>query len=156
MNSFRLRDTMPLYSVGFLTAPLYLRAQDEAAEGVIGALHYLPTLDTPENKAFAAAYKAAYGGDMPSEYVVAGYDAGRLLLGALDAGAKGRAAIAKALPKVAYTGPRGPLMIDAATNNVVQNVYVFETVRTDDGMGYRLLDTREQVRDAANGCVMPQ
>lgn len=47
-------------------------------------------------------------------------------------------------------------MIDAATNNVVQNVYVFETVRTDDGMGYRLLDTREQVRDAANGCVMPQ
>lgn len=39
------------------------------------------------------------------------------------------AAIAKALPKVAYTGPRGPLQIDPATNNIVQNVYIFETVR---------------------------
>ncbi|MBA4492365.1 ABC transporter substrate-binding protein [Paracoccus sp. S1E-3] len=155
-DSFGLRDSMPLYSVGFLTAPLYLRSQGEAAEGVIGALHYLPMLDTPENTAFVDAYKTAHGDDMPSEYVVAGYDAGRLLLGALDTGATGRAAIAAALPKVAYTGPRGPLQIDPATNNIVQNVYVFETVKTDAGMSYRLLDTREQVRDAPNGCVMPE
>ncbi len=154
-DSFGLRDTMPLYSVGFLTAPLYLRAQGEAAAGVTGALHYLPTLDTPENKAFVDAYKAAHDGDLPSEYVVAGYDAGRLLLGALDQGAEGREALAKALPKIAYTGPRGPLEIDPATNNVVQNVYVFQTVKGPDGMTYRLLDTRERVRDAPNGCVMP-
>ena len=155
-DSFGLRDSMPLYAVGFLTAPLYLRAQGEAATGVIGALHYLPTLDTPENTAFVDAYKTAHGGDMPSEYVVAGYDAGRLLLGALETGATGRAAIAKALPKVAYTGPRGPLQIDPATNNIVQNVYIFETIKLDAGMSYRLLDTREQVRDAPNGCVMPE
>lgn len=155
-DSFGLREAMPLYSVGFLTAPLYLRAQGAAAEGVIGALHYLPTLDTPENTAFVDAYKTAHGGDMPSEYVVAGYDAGRVLLGALESGASGRAAIAKALPKVAYTGPRGPLQIDPATNNIVQNVYIFETVKTDAGMSYRLLETREQVRDAPNGCVMPE
>lgn len=155
-DSFGLRASMPLYSVGFLTAPLYLRAQGAAAEGVVGALHYLPTLQTPENAAFVDAYKAAHGGDMPSEYVVAGYDAGRLLLGALESGATGRAAIAKALPKVAYTGPRGPLHIDPATNNIVQNVYIFETIKLDAGTSYRLLDTRGQVRDAPNGCVMPE
>lgn len=155
-DSFGLRDTMPLYSVGFLTAPLYLRSQGEAARGVIGALHYLPTLETPENTAFVDAYKGAHDGNLPSEYVVAGYDAGRLLLGALDQGAEGREAIAKALPKVAYTGPRGPLQIDPLTNNIVQNVYVFETIKGDDAMSYRLIDTKPAVRDAPNGCVMPE
>ncbi|WBU56813.1 ABC transporter substrate-binding protein [Paracoccus sediminicola] len=153
-DSFGLRDQMPLYAVGFLTAPLYLRSQGEAAEGVIGALHYLPSLDTPENAAFVDAYRAAHDGDLPSEYVVAGYDAGRLLLGALDSGAAGREELARALPQVAYTGPRGPLEIDSATNNIVQNVYVFETVSKDGEMTHRLLDTIEAVRDAPNGCEM--
>lgn len=155
-DSFGLRETMPLYSVGFLTAPLYLRSQGEAAEGVIGALHYLPSLDTPENKAFVAAYQAAHPDTLPSEYVVAGYDAGRLLLGALEGGAAGRAALAQALPKVAYTGPRGPLEIDPATNNIVQNVYIFETVKDGGAMTHRILDVAEAVRDAPNGCMMPK
>ncbi|MFV0293555.1 MAG: ABC transporter substrate-binding protein [Paracoccus sp. (in: a-proteobacteria)] len=153
-DSFGLREAMPLYSTGFLTAPLYLRSQGEAATGVIGALHYLPSLDTPENTVFVKAYSAEHGGNLPSEYVVAGYDAGRLLLGALDTGAEGRTELANALPEVAYTGPRGPLEIDPATNNIVQNVYVFETIKTKDGMTHDLLDTIEAVRDTPNGCVM--
>ncbi len=154
-DSFGLAETMPLYSVGFLTAPLYLREQGKAATGVIGALHYLPSLDTPENTAFVAAYQKQHPDTLPSEYVVAGYDAGRLLLGALDSGAEGREALAAALPKIAYTGPRGPLEIDPATNNIVQNVYVFDTVEGEGGMTHTLLDTIEAVRDAPNGCVMP-
>lgn len=154
-DSFGLAETMPLYSVGFLTAPLYLREQGAAATGVIGALHYLPSLETPENKAFVAAWQTQHPDMLPSEYVVAGYDAGRLLLGALDTGAEGRAALAAALPKVAYTGPRGPLEIDPATNNIVQNVYVFDTVEGADGMTHKLLDTIGAVRDAPNDCVMP-
>ena len=73
----------------------------------------------------------------------------------MEAGAEGRAALAAALPKVAYTGPRGPLEIDPATNNIVQNVYVFDTVEGTDGMTHKLLDTVQAVRDAPNGCVMP-
>ncbi|MFD1794853.1 ABC transporter substrate-binding protein [Paracoccus aurantiacus] len=153
-DSFGLRDTLPLYSVGFLTAPLYLREQGTSAAGVIGALHYLPSLDTPENEAFVDAYQKAHPDTLPSEYVVAGYDAGRLLVGALDSGAEGRAALAAALPQVAYTGPRGPLKIDPVTNNIVQNVYVFETVEGPDGMTHQVLDTVEAVRDPPNGCAM--
>ena len=135
--------------------PLYLREQGEAATGVIGALHYLPSLDTPENEAFVTAYQVDHPGKLPSEYVVAGYDAGRLLLGALETGAEGREALATALPKVAYSGPRGPLEIDPATNNIVQNVYVFETVPGGEaGMTHKLLETIPAVRDAPNGCVM--
>ena len=154
-HSFGLAATLPLYAAGFLTAPLYLRAQGGAAEGVIGALHYIPSLNTPENADFVSSYKAAHDDALPSEYVVAGYDAGRLLLGALDSGAVGREALATALPKVAYSGPRGPLRIDPATNNIVQNVYIFETIRQPSGkMGYKLLETVGQVNDSPNGCVM--
>lgn len=155
-DSFGLSEAMPLYSVGFLTAPLYLREQGQAASGVIGALHYLPSLETPENRTFVETYQAGHPDTMPSEYVVAGYDAGRLLLGALDSGAEGREALAGTLPEVAYAGPRGPLEIDPATNNIVQNVYVFETVSSDTGMTHKLLETIEAVRDEPSGCVMPE
>lgn len=154
-DSFGFRDEMPLYSVGFLTAPLYLRSQKDAAKDIIGALHYLPTLDTPENKQFVASYQSAHQGNVPSEYVVAGYDAGRLLVEALNSGARGRTAIAAALPEVAYTGPRGPLEIDPRTNNVVQNIYIFNTLPDNSDMTYQLLDTIVAVRDDPNGCGLP-
>ena len=38
------------------------------------------------------------------------------------------ATLAAALPKVSFTGPRGELRIDPATNNIVQPIHVYETV----------------------------
>ena len=142
-----------LYGSGFLTSPLYVKAEGDAAVGVTTSLHYVPTLDTPENARFTAAFKAAHG-RLPSEFAVAGYDAGRVLLEALAAGADGRAALAKAIPQVKYVGPRGPLEIDPKTNNVVQNVYVYETVKMDGGLSQKVVGTVEGVRDAPNGCKL--
>ena len=142
---------LPLYGSGFLTSPLYVAAEGDAAVGVITSLHYVPTLDTPENKAFVKAFGDAYG-RVPSEYAVQGYDAAMTLMAAVDSGASGRDAIAAALPKVAYTGPRGPLEIDPATNNVVQNIYIFETVRDGDALTQKVVGTVAAVRDAPKGC----
>ncbi len=152
-DSFGLAESLPLYGSGFLTSPLYVAAEGEAAIGVIASLHYLPTLDTPENAAFVEAYRSRYDGT-PSEYTVQGYDAARLLLGAVDAGATDRASIAAALPNVSYVGPRGPLEIDPATNNVVQNIYIFETVADGDGLTQSIIGVVEGVRDAPNGCSL--
>jgi branched-chain amino acid transport system substrate-binding protein len=144
----------PLYGSGFLTSPLYVAAEGEAAVGVTTGLHYVPTLDTPENVAFVEAFQAKYD-RTPSEFAVQGYDAAKLLMGAVDAGATDRASLAEAIPQVSYTGPRGPLMIDPATNNIVQNIYVYETVMGDDGtLTQKVVDTIEAVQDAANGCEM--
>ncbi|MCA8929988.1 MAG: ABC transporter substrate-binding protein, partial [Alphaproteobacteria bacterium] len=124
-DSFGLKGSMPLYGSGFLTSPLYVNAEGPAAEGVITSLHYIPTLDTPVNKDFIAAFKAKFD-RVPSEYAVQGYDSGRALVEAVKAGAMDRESLAAALPKVSFEGPRGKLSIDPATNNIVQPIYVYE------------------------------
>ncbi len=91
---------------------------------------------------------------MPSEFAVQGYDAGRVLVEAVKSGASGRDAIAAALPKVEYVGPRGPLTIDPATNNVVQNIYIYETVAEGETLTQRLLGSVVNVQDPVNGCAM--
>ncbi len=142
---------LPLYGSGFLTSPLYVKAEGEAAVGVTTSLHYVPTLDTPENKAFVEAFNAAYG-RVPSEFAVQGYDAAMTLMAAIDSGATDREALAAALPKVKYVGPRGPLEIDPATNNLVQNVYIYETVMDGDMLTQKVVGTVEAVRDEPKGC----
>ena len=144
---------LPLYGSGFLTSPLYVASEGEAAVGVTASLHYVPTLDTPENKSFVEAFKEKFD-RTPSEYSVQGYDAAQTLMAAIDSGAADRAAIAEALPKVSYTGPRGPLEIDPATNNVVQNIYIYETVAEGDGLTQKIVGTVEAVRDEPSGCAL--
>lgn len=150
-ESFGLSKSIPLYGSGFLTSALYVNVQGAAANGVITSLHYVPSLATPENKAFSAAFKQL-SGRVPSEYAVQGYDAGRMLVEALKSGATGREALAAALPKVKYTGPRGPLEIDPATNNVVQNIYIYKTVQNGANFTQEVLDTIRAVKDEPNGC----
>jgi branched-chain amino acid transport system substrate-binding protein len=151
--SLDMKKTIPLFGSGFLTSALYVGAEGPAAEGVIASLHYVPTLDTPENKAFVKAFKDKTGRN-PSEYAVQGYDAGRSLALAIKGGATDRESIAAALPKVSYTGPRGPLKIDPATNNIVQNIYVYDTVASGDGLTQKIIATIPNVADAPNGCKM--
>ncbi len=143
----------PLYGSGFLTSSLYVEAQGDAAVGVKTSLHYVPTLDSAENKKFVAAYQKKYNRS-PSEYDVQGYDAAQLLMRAVSAGGSDKKAIAKNLTKVKYTGPRGPLSIDKKTNNIVQNIYVYETVKENGKLTQKMIDTVKNVRDAPNGCQL--
>lgn len=153
-DSFGLKAELPLYGSGFLTSALYVEAEGPAAEGVITALHYVPTLDNPANIAFAEAFKAKTG-RVPSEYAVQGYDSARALIEATKTGAMDRASLANALRGVAFEGPRGQLSIDPATNNVVQPIYVYETVAGEAGLTQKVLAALPAEADPANGCEMP-
>lgn len=145
--------TLPLYGSGFLTSPLYVKAEGDGAVGVTASLHYVPTLDTDANKAFVDAFKAKFD-RMPSEYAVQGYDAAQALMTAVDGGATDRASIAAALHGVSFSSPRGPVSIDPATNNIVQNIYVYETVKDGEALTQKVVATIEGVRDEPNGCAL--
>ena len=149
-DSFGLKAELPLYGSGFLTSSLYVNAEGPAAEDVITALHYVPTLDNPANVQFVEAFKAKTG-RVPSEFAVHGYDAGRALIEAVKAGATDRESLANALRQVSFDGPRGALSIDPATNNIVQPIYVYETVAGDDGLTQKVLAAEA---DPVNGCEM--
>ena len=152
-GSFGLAPEIPLYGAGFLTSPLYVEAEGDAAIGVTASLHYVPTLDNPVNEAFVEKFQAAHG-RMPSEYAVQGHDAALALMAALDTGAREGAELANALRHVSFDSPRGPLSIDPATNNVVQNIYVYDTVKDGDGLTQKVIGTIEAVRDDPLGCKL--
>lgn len=152
-DSFGLKADLPLYGSGFLTSPLYVNAEGPAAEGVITALHYVPTIDSDANRAFAEAFTAATD-RVPSEFAVQGYDAARALIEATKTGAADRETLANALRQVSFDGPRGTLSIDPATNNVVQPIYVYETVAGENGLTQKVLAQLPAEADPANGCEM--
>ena len=152
-DSFGLKSEIPLYGAGFLTSPLYVEAEGPAAEGVIAALHYVPTIDNAENARFVEAFTAA-NGRVPSEYAVHGYDAARALIEAAATGAADRETLAQALRAVSFEGPRGATSIDPATNNIVQPIYVYETVAGDKGLTQKVLATLPAEADPANGCAL--
>lgn len=153
-DSFGMKADLPLYGSGFLTSALYVGAEGPAAEGVITALHYVPTLDNAANRMFAEAFTAKTG-RVPSEYAVQGYDTARALIEAVKAGATDRATLANALRTVRFDGPRGTLSIDPGTNNVVQPIYVYETVAGKAGLTQKVLAALPAEADPVNGCQMP-
>lgn len=152
-DSFGLKSSIPLYGAGFLTSPLYVHVQGKAADGVTVALHYVPTIDTAENQRFQKDFSAREG-RVGSEFAVQGYDAGRMVVEAIKASDGDTAKFKDALAKVSFTGPRGPLKIDPATNNVVQNIYIYENKMQDGKIVQVIKGVAENVQDAVNGCAM--
>ena len=116
-----------LIGTGDLTDDGVLHAMGDGTIGLITSFHYSAAHDSPENKAFIKAYVETNGTRLrPNFMACAGYD--------------GMAAIAEALKKtqgsvdpekllaafkgMKLTSPRGPIMIDAETRDIVQTVYI--------------------------------
>ena len=90
-------------------------------------------------RCFRSAFQAAHG-RAGSEFGVAAYDTARLIVAALQAtggNTDDKAALAAAMRATTFDGPRGPFRIDPATNNVIQNVYIFEVQKQGDGVAAR-------------------
>ena len=138
-DSFGLKAELPLYGSGFLTSPLYVNAEGPAAEGVITALHYVPTIDNDAEPPLSSRRSAPRPAAFRRNIAVQGYDAARALIEATKSGATDREALANALRQVSFEGPRGTLSIDPATNNLVQPIYVYETVAGENGLTQKVL-----------------
>jgi len=125
-----------LIGPGDITQDNKLQAMGDSAVGLITMHHYNADLDNPENKQFVAEWKKAYGADStPDFFAVGGYDgmaaivhATQALKGKID----GDAAVA-ALKGWKFNSPRGPIMIDPDTRDIVMNEYLVEVVKGKDG-----------------------
>jgi len=155
-SEFGLKSDIKLSGPGWLISPLNLPGEGDAAVGVLGVLNYVPTIDTPENKKFQAEFQAKYK-RTASEFAAQGYDTGRLILAALAA-IKGdtsdKAAIVKALHSVTVEGTRGTLKIDPHTNNIIQDLYIYEAQKDGDKVDFHVLDKIPAVQDPPNGCKL--
>jgi branched-chain amino acid transport system substrate-binding protein len=97
-----------------LAEPELVEIGPEACAGHISSSVYFESINTPENRAFVAAYQAAFPHAGPtSADVEASYLAVHLLARALRrAGGTAMETVRAALPEVAMNAPQGPVRID--------------------------------------------
>jgi len=146
-----LGKTIPLYGPGFLTDGT-LEAQGASAQGLLTTLHYADGLDLPKDKAFRAAYQAAYKA-APDVYAVQGYDSAQLLAVGLNA-VKGdvakRAELVAAMEKAKIDSPRGTFTL-SKSHEPVQDIYLRKVEGTQNkvaGVAVKAL------ADPSPGCKM--
>jgi branched-chain amino acid transport system substrate-binding protein len=135
---------------GDLTQDTTLPLLGDAAVGWLTAGHYTADLETPENRAFLAAWTAEYGDKTrPDFFTVQGWDAMAAVVHvvkSLDGKIDGDKAVAS-LKGWKFASPRGPIEIDPATRDIVQNIYVQKVVKKGDRIGIEVIDTKEAVKD---------
>ena len=129
-----------------------LQDMGDAAIGTIVMGHYAVDLDSAGNKTFNEEWHKAYGKDSYPDFMSAAgwdtmhaiFDTIKKLNGNVSDGAK----VVDAMKGWSADGPRGKVMIDPATRDIVQDEHAMEVYRKPDGkLGERILGTTKAVKD---------
>ena len=114
----------------------------------ISAWHYDYNLNTPENKAFVKAFNAEFKRN-PDFFAAGGYDGMHVIYEALKktGGNTDAEALVNAAKGLKWTSPRGPMMIDPNTRDVVQTVYIRKVEKVGNEIVNVVIDKYENVKD---------
>jgi branched-chain amino acid transport system substrate-binding protein len=117
-----------LVGPGDITQDTQLQGMGSAAVGIVTAGHYNSFLKSAENQTFVKEWKAVHGADNPPDFfAVGGYDGMAAVFAAIKAAKGGKLTADGAMATLKgwkFNSPRGPIMIDAETRDIVQNIYV--------------------------------
>jgi branched-chain amino acid transport system substrate-binding protein len=134
---------------GELTDDSALRAVDDSAQGIITAYHYDHSHKSKLNDDFVKAYKAANKGENPNLLAVGGYDGMHLIYEALKktGGKVDVDSFMAAAKGMSWESPRGQIMIDPETRDVVQTIYIRRVERVNGALQNVEFDKVENVKD---------
>ena len=139
-----------LIGPGDITTDEGLDAMGDAALDVTTMMHYSAAGPRPLNKAFVEAYKAEYGKDQePAFEVVGGYDGMAAIFHAIIE-QKGKVDPDKTMALLKgwkFESPRGPIMIDPDTRDIVQNEYLRRVERVNGHLYNVELESIPMVKD---------
>ena len=139
-----------LIATGDVTDDDILNDMGDVALGVTTSHHYSAAHDSPLNKKFVAAFGKANGGMRPNFMGVGGYDGMRVIMKGLEATkGKGGEALINAMKGQVFESPRGPVLIDAQTRDIVQDVYIRKVERVGGQLYNVEFDKQEAVKDPA-------
>jgi branched-chain amino acid transport system substrate-binding protein len=116
-----------LLATGDITDDTVLDTMGTPVLGLVTSFHYSADHKSPENDAFKKAYAEVSGTKMrPNFMACAGYDGMALLYEALKktGGSTDGEKLVAAMKGAKWTSPRGPVMIDPETRDIVQTVYI--------------------------------
>lgn len=116
-----------LIGPGDLTTDEELKNMGQIPVGLVTAHHYSAAHPSAVNKAFVAAWKKAYGPDSTPNFMsAAAWDTMAAIYQMVEK-LNGDITAEKAMAFLkgwTYDSPRGPIMIDPKTRDIVQNVYM--------------------------------
>jgi branched-chain amino acid transport system substrate-binding protein len=139
-----------IIATGDLTDDGVLQAMGDPTLGLITSFHYSVAHDSPENKAFIEAYVQTNGTKLrPNFMACAGYDGMAAIAEALKktGGSTDPERFIAALKGMKLLSPRGPIMLDPETRDIVQTVYI-RRVEKVDGLLYNVeFDKFPDVKD---------
>ncbi len=126
-----------LFATGDITDDTVLDAMGDPVLGLITSFHYSADHKSPENEAFKKAYVEANGTKLrPNFMAAAGYDGMALIYAALQktGGSTDGDKLVAAMKGMRLMSPRGPILIDPETRDVVQTVYIRKVEKTGGGL----------------------
>jgi branched-chain amino acid transport system substrate-binding protein len=119
--------------------------------GVITAGTYSNAADRPANKAYVAAWKREYGDQTPPGFMsVGGWDSMAAIFAVIKE-TKGKVDGDAAMKVLAGwknpESPRGPIMVDPQTRDIVQNIYIRRVEKRGDRLANIEFQTIPEVKD---------
>src|SRR4051812_15669015 len=136
---------------GETTAEAAIKGMGDSSLDIITAWFYDYTSKNPNNVKFVKEYNAIAGGRNPDFFSLGGYDGMHAIYETLKkTGGKTDADTMIAAAKgLKWESPRGPMMIDPDTRDVVQNVYIRRVEKVGGELINVPFDTIPMVKDPA-------
>jgi branched-chain amino acid transport system substrate-binding protein len=137
-----------LIGPGDITDDELLPATGGAMLGTVTAHFYSAAHPSPVNMAFVDAYRKLTG-NRANFMAVSGYDGMHLIYAALKKtnGSVAGDALISAMRGMSWESPRGPMLIDPATGDVVHNIYIRKVERANGEINNVEFATFEAVKD---------
>ena len=136
-----------LIATGDVTDDDQLNDMGDVALGVVNSHHYSAAHPSAVNKKFVADFQAA-NKFRPNFMAVGAYDGMRILYKGLETtkGVGGEALLA-ALKGQIFESPRGPVLIDGQTRDIVQDIYIRKVEKKDGQLWNIEFDVQKAVKD---------
>jgi branched-chain amino acid transport system substrate-binding protein len=136
-----------LIATGDVTDDDQLNDMGDVALGVVTSHHYSAAHPSAMNKKFVADFQAAHK-FRPNFMAMGGWDGMRVIYKALDAskGAGGDALLAGMKGQL-FESPRGEVLIDAQTRDIVHNIYIRKVERVNGQLHNVEFDVQKAVKD---------
>ncbi len=140
-----------LIATGDVTDDDILNDMGEVAVGVTTSHHYSAAHESALNRKFVAEFRKANSGMRPNFMAVGGYDGMRVIMKGLEATkGKGGEALINAMKGQVFESPRGQILIDAQTRDIVQDVYIRKVERVNGQLYNVEFDKQTAVKDPAS------